>query len=155
MINKEINTTWIIPEQNILDINYTIKEEKNSKIKRESNFRNNFPQLKLESDKKQKNSKLNLSINNTNINQRAKNYTINKEFSLEKKIIHSNTKIKNDKNKSHILKIRNFFFPIGRVGGTHTTIKNTSNDNDNDDDIDEQSYDFQKLFNLNKDKPTN
>ena len=111
--------------------------------------------MKLESDKKQKNSKLNLSINNNSINQRAKNYTINKELSLENKIIHSNTKIKNDKNKSHILKIKNFFFPIGGVGVTHTTIKNTSKDNDNDEDIDEQSYAFQNLVNLNKDKSAN
>ena len=138
-INKEMNTTWIIPEQNILDINYTIKEEKNSEIKTERN-NNSISQMKLESDKTQKNSiifkKLNLNLN------------INKS--------NTRTKIKNDKNsknKSHALKIKNFFFPqVMEEGSIHTKIKNISKNND---DIDEQSYAFENLVNLNKDKSVN
>ena len=134
-----MNTTWIIPEQNILDINYTIKEEKNSEIKTERN-NNNISKMKLESDKTQKNSiifkKLNLNLN------------INKS--------NTRTKIKNDKNnknKSHALKIKNFFFPqVMEEGSNHTKIKNISKNND---DIDEQSYAFENLVNLNKDKSVN
>ena len=122
-INKEINTTWIIPEKNILDINYTIKEEKKIEAKTENN--NSYSQLKLETDKKPNNSlfykKLNLNLNINRSNTRTKNNPIKKELSLEGNIIHSNTKIKNDKNKSDILKLKNFFFPVGNIKSENTT----------------------------------
>ena len=95
---------------------------------------------------------MNLNLNINRSNTRTKNNPIKKELSLEGNIIHSNTKIKNDKNKSDILKLKNFFFPVGNIKSENTTIKNTKNDND---DIEEQSYAFQNLINLNKDKSAN
>ena len=101
--------------------------------------------MKLECDKNQKNlitfKKLNLNLNNT----------IKKELSLENNIFHSNTKIQKDKNKSQALKIKKFFFPHAGERGTLAK-KNISNDNDG---IDEQSYAFQNLVNLNNDKSVN
>ena len=119
---------------------------------------NNISQMKLESDKTQKNSKLfkklNLNFNINKSNTKTKNNTIKKKLSLENNIFHSNTKTKNDKNKSHALKIKNFFFSQGgeREGDVHTAKKNISN---NIYDIDEQSYAFQNLVNLNKDTSVN
>ena len=93
---------------------------------------------------------------------------------------YSNKNKSNNKNKSHILKIKNFFFNLKDTNSVNISLsnktkkdigkenfsteinnqkdKNTKEINNalkNEDDLDEQSYAFQNLLNLNKDKSVN
>ena len=93
---------------------------------------------------------------------------------------YSNKNKSNNKNKSHILKIKNFFFNLKDTNSVNISLSNKTkkdigkenfsaeinNQKDkntkemggalkNEDDLDEQSYAFQNLLNLNKDKSVN
>ena len=70
-INKETKETWIIPNNNILDINYFIKEEKKSEtiddIKNKSYIKSDLDKIKKSKNLVlYKKLNLNLNINRTN-----------------------------------------------------------------------------------------
>jgi len=95
-----------------------------------------------------------------------KNLHINKskkDYSLEENIFYSTKKTKDNRTKSHMLKLRSPFFLFSSnkkmdvSQGNNTNLKINSNffNEDNNNENDDQSYAFQNLINLNKDKTMN
>ena len=182
-INKEKKETWIIPGNNSLDVNYFIKEEKKLEtiddIKNKSYIKSDLDKLK-----KSKNSvlfkKLNLNLNINRTNTFTDPYSLNniKNLSSEGNTNQQKAITKHYKNNSNKIKLKNFFTNFKNSNSNNSaTIQNLKNKdniqsyknasrsknenfkscfyrNDNND-IDDQSYAFQNLVNLNKDKSLN
>ena len=109
-INTSTKVTWIIPEKNFIDVNYIVKEEK--KVEKINEIINNhFTQSKP--DKETKTKKLGFSqIFNTNFHINKSKTKSKKDFSLEENLFHSNKKAKDNRTKSHILKLKPSFLDI-------------------------------------------
>ena len=180
-INKETKETWIIPNNNILDVNYFIKEEKKSEtiedIKNKSYIKSDLDKIKKSKNLVlYKKLNLNLNINRTNTFTQANSLNNIQNISSEGIINQQKTVFKHNKNISNKIKLKNFFINFGNFGSNNGESTNPKNTNDiqssknfsksinenfkscffkNDNDKDEQSYAFQNLVNLNKDKSMN
>ena len=117
-----------------------------------------------------------MNINRTNTFTQANSLNNIQNISSEGIINQQKTVFKHNKNISNKIKLKNFFINFGNFGSNNGELPNPKNTNDiqssknfsksinenfkscffkNDNDKDEQSYAFQNLVNLNKDKSMN
>ena len=171
-INKEIKETWIIPDNNFIDVNYIVKEEIKLGIKTEITNKN-CPKLELDKPRKTKNSVLDKKISlNLNVNKTNKHTLSNISSEGNKNIfIINNRNIKS--NNSHKINTKKFFMNIRDTNSTNISLTNKKNKENTfeyinnshyknerfnsffigkDNNIKEQFYAFNNLVNLNKDK---